>query len=64
MIYFPQYIKNLNIYGPHRLKKIPTTGPNLYLLCVWQSDTVTFCENYAKLYFYAKCLEKGLDRRC
>ena len=36
------------------------TRPNLDLLCVWQSDAVPFCENYTKLYFDAKHLEKGL----
>ena len=35
------------------------TGPNLDLLCIWQSDTAPFCENYAKLYFGTKHLEKG-----
>ena len=29
------------------------TGPNLDLLCVWQSDAIPFCKNYAKLYFDA-----------
>ena len=38
------------------------SGPNLDLLCIWQSDTAPFCENYAKLYFDAKHLEKGLNR--
>ena len=36
-------------------------GPNLDLLCVWQSDDALFCENYAKLYFNAKHLEMGLN---
>ena len=31
-----------------------TTGPNLDLLCVRQSDVAPFCENFAKLYFDAK----------
>ena len=35
-------------------------GPNLDLLCVQQLGTAPFCENYAKLYFDAKHLEKGL----
>ena len=30
------------------------TGPNLELLCTWQSDAAPFWENYAKLYFDAK----------
>ena len=36
-------------------------GPNLDLLCVLQSDAAPFCGNYAKLYFDAKHLEKGLS---
>ena len=36
--------------------------PNLDLLCARQSDTAPFCENYAKLYFDAKYLKKGLNR--
>ena len=38
------------------------SGPNLDLLCVQQSGAAPFCENYAKLYFDAKHLEKGLNR--
>ena len=38
------------------------SGPNLYLLCIQQSDAAPFCENYAKLYFDTKHLEKGLNR--
>ena len=38
------------------------TGPNLDLLCVQQSEAASFCENYEKLYFNAKHLEKGLSR--
>ena len=37
-------------------------GPNLDHLCVWQSDTAPVYENYAKLYFDAKHLDKGLNR--
>ena len=37
-------------------------GPNVDLLCICQSDTAPFCENYAKLYFDVKHLEKGLNR--
>ena len=37
------------------------SGPNLDLLCVQQLGAVLFCENYAKLYFDAKHLEKGLN---
>ena len=36
-------------------------GPNLDLLCIRQSDAAPFFENYAKLYFDAKHLEKGLN---
>ena len=36
--------------------------PNLHLLCIQQSDINPFCENYAKLCFDAKHLDKGLDR--
>ena len=39
-----------------------STGPNVDLLCVWQSDAAPFRENYAKLYFDVKHLEKGLNR--
>ena len=43
------------------------TRTNIYmeyidLYCVRLSNTATFCENYAKLYFDAKHLEKGLNR--
>ena len=37
-------------------------GSNLALACVWQSDAAPFCENYTKLYFDAKHLEKRLNR--
>ena len=37
-------------------------GSNLALVCVWQSDAAPFCENYTKLYFDAKHLEKRLNR--
>ena len=40
-----------------------SSGPNLDLLCVQQSGAAPFCENYAKLYFDAKHLVKGLNRR-
>ena len=36
------------------------SGPNLDFSCVQQWGTAPFCENYAKLYFDAKHLEKGL----
>ena len=38
------------------------SGPNLDLLCVQQLGASPFCENYAKLYFDTKQLEKGLNR--
>ena len=38
-------------------------GPDLDLLCVRQSDTAPFCENYEKLYFNGKHIEKELNRR-
>ena len=37
-------------------------NPNLDLLCIQQLDAALFCENYVKLYFDAKYLEKGLNR--
>ena len=40
--------------------KIRTCQGNLY--CVWLSNAASFCENYAKLYFDAKHLEKILNR--
>ena len=43
--------------------EMPSSGLNLYLLCVQQSGAAPFCENYAKLYFDAKHLEKGLNRK-
>ena len=41
-----------------------TAGLNLDLLCVQQLEAAPFCENYAKLYFDTKHLEKGLNGRC
>ena len=38
------------------------SGPNLDLLCVQQSDTASFSENYEKLYFDAKHFKKRLNR--
>ena len=37
-------------------------GHILDLYCVRLSNTAPFCKNYAKLYFDAKHLEKGLNR--
>ena len=39
------------------------SGPNLDLFCVRISNAAPFCEDYAKLYFDAKHLEKGLNWR-
>ena len=39
------------------------SGPNLDLFCVRLPNAVPFCEDYPKLYFDAKHLEKGLNRR-
>ena len=41
--------------------KTSVTGPNLDLLCGWQSDAARFSEKYAKLYFDAKHLEKRFN---
>ena len=37
------------------------SGHILDLYYVWLSNTAPFCENYAKFYFDAKHLEKGLN---
>ena len=46
----------------HQLACVTIRPYNPDLLCIWQSNTVPFCENYAKLCFYAKHFEKGLNR--
>ena len=38
------------------------TGPNVDIFCVWLSNAAPFCENYAKIYFDAKHLERELNR--
>ena len=43
-------------------QKINLACSNLDLLCICQSGDALFCENYAKLYFDAKHLEKGLNK--
>ena len=48
------------VLAPTKLEA--TLGPNLYFLCVQESGAATFCENYERLYFDAKHLEKGLNR--
>ena len=40
--------------------EVQVSGHILNLYCVRLSDVARFCENYAKLYFDAKHLEKGL----
>ena len=37
-------------------------GLSLDFLCIWELGTTPFCENYAKLYFDAKYLEKRVSR--
>ena len=37
-------------------------GPNLDIFCIRLSNAAPFCKNYAKIYFHAKHLEKGLNR--
>ena len=37
-------------------------GLNLDFLCIWELGATPFCENYAKLYFDAKYLEKRVSR--
>ena len=46
------------VYKEYKVKNGTRTDPNLDLLCIWQLDTVTFLENYAKLYFDAKHLKR------
>ena len=36
---------------------------HILLYCIQLSNTAPFCKNYTKLYFDAKHLEKGLNRR-
>ena len=45
------------------LQSICTGSFNAQSLCIWQLEAALFSENYAKLYFDEKHLEKGLDRR-
>ena len=40
----------------------PSADPNPDLLCIRQLDDFPICENYAKLYFDVKHLEKELNR--
>ena len=47
---------------PTKKFKLKYPGPNLDLSCIQLSDTAPFFENYAKLYFDVKYLEKGLNR--
>ena len=53
---------------PIKVKEAPSPhevipGHILDLYCVELSNTTPFCENYTKLYFDAKHVEKGLNRR-
>ena len=41
-----------------RPKLIGISDPNLDLLCVFQLNTASICENYANLYFDAEHLER------
>ena len=49
------YIYRIYIY-------IYISGHSLDLFCVRPTNAASFCENYARLYFDAKHLEKGLNR--
>ena len=48
------------VVGPSMLDA--PSDPNLEFLCVQQLEAAPFCENYAKLHFDVKRLEKGLNR--
>ena len=39
-----------------------SAGPNIDIFCVQLLNAAPFCENYAKIYFDAKHVEKGLNR--
>ena len=41
---------------------LESPGHILNLYCVQLLNDAPFCKNYAKLYFHAKPLEKGLNR--
>ena len=45
-----------------QIKKKHLAGHIIDLYCVQLSNAAPFCESYAKLYFDAKHLEKGLNR--
>ena len=48
-----------------RGRRAKLLGNPVYILdlyCVWLSNVAPFCENYAKIYFDAKHLEKRLNR--
>ena len=60
---FPQTMSSrLQMCIQNPVKHLRWSRPNLDLICIQQSDSGPFCENYAKLYFVAKHLEKGLNR--
>ena len=50
------------IYAPCCSMLDAPSGPNLDLLRAQQSGAAPIFENYTLLYFYAKHLEKGLNR--
>ena len=54
-------ILTLNIL--HVTKIFAASGHIVELYCVPLSNAALFCQNYAKFYFNAKHLEKGLNRR-
>ena len=56
--YISQMKLDMNFIFLHVLRY---TGPNLHHFCVWQSDAVPFCENYAKLLFCFKTFRKGIE---
>ena len=48
--------------GHYQADSLIHPGPNLDLFCIRQSNAAPFCENYAKLYFDAKHLNKRLNK--
>ena len=58
------FVPNINLQEKIEFNEIdqPLAGPNLDLLCVQQLGAAPIHENYAKLDFDAKHLEKRLNR--